>query len=163
MNKVLNGCFVLFEDIQSTYWFCLLYPCSSCVCTSTKHNEKVSSHRESNRVPHAHCEAALTAALRALTLWYEACILDSITIVISWRSLTWSLVSNIRRRPCAATRSSHAVRVAGPGSNLNFAITKLGLEARLGCCNVVTYNHPIEKSGGKFKFKQSRWARVSLL
>ncbi len=52
------------------------------------------------------------------------------------------------------------------------AVAKLGLEARLGSCNVATYSHPIEKyaaagefklASAKFKFKQSLWARVSLL
>ncbi len=49
------------------------------------------------------------------------------------------------RRPCAATRSSHAV--AGQGHHLDFAVTQLGFEARLpvGSCNVATYIHPIEK------------------
>ncbi len=40
-------------------------------------------------------------------------------------------------------RSSHAV--AGPGRHLDFAVAKLGLEARLGSCNVEMYSHPIEK------------------
>ncbi len=44
---------------------------------------------------------------------------------------------------CAATRSSHAV--AGPGSNLDFAVAKLCLEVRLGSCNVATYIHRTEK------------------
>ena len=52
-------------------------------------------------------------------------------------------MSNVRRRPCAAPRSSHAV--AGPGRHLDFAVATLGLEARLGSGDVATYSHPIEK------------------
>jgi hypothetical protein len=56
-------------------------------------------------------------------------------------STAWSLVSNVGRLPCAATRSRHAV--AGQGSNLDFAVAKLGslgFEALLGRCNVETYS-----------------------
>jgi hypothetical protein len=99
-----------------------------------------------NREPHwhAHCKAALTTALQALTHWYATPIDDCVTIEKSSRGLAWSLVSNVGRQPCAATRSSHAV--AGPGRHSDFAVAaKLGFEARLGSCNVVTYSHPIEK------------------
>ena len=68
---------------------------------------------------------------------------DSITILNSWRGLTWSLVSNVWRRPCAATRSSHAV--AGTGRQLDFADAWAGFEALLGGCNVATYSCLIAK------------------
>ncbi len=54
---------------------------------------------------------------------------------------------------------------------MDFAVAKLGLEARLGSGDVAMYSHPIEKkatagefklASAKFKFKQSLWARVSL-
>jgi hypothetical protein len=78
-----------------------------------------------------------------LTHWYVTPLYYGITIEKSSRGLTWSLVSNVGRLPCAATSSSHAV--ARLGSHLDFAEAKLGFEARLGSCNVATYNHLIEK------------------